>query len=224
MAEAYVGEHTRTASVSGIFPPPSNCMHTRSRLRRPCPSAGRVRLHLLPTLLDFTPHRDLSTLCLLVLLGESARASGLVRIPGRASARVAVEMGRVRAPLVMCPALGPWPPHPMGQGAAASSRELSERIAARSTQEPGDTTVKPRRRSSGVQVASLGPTSSRRSVMRDPWAGERCDERPRRPVSMQRCAASLVRWRLRTGQSRSTRPAAARRATPLWAARDTPIT
>lgn len=31
-----------------------------------------------------------------------------------------------------------------------------ERIAARSTQEPGDTTVKPRRRSSGVQVASLG--------------------------------------------------------------------
>ena len=39
-----------------------------------------------------------------------------------------------------------------------SQQESSvERIAARSTQDPGDTTVKPRRRSSGVQVASLGP-------------------------------------------------------------------
>ena len=39
-----------------------------------------------------------------------------------------------------------------------SQQESSvERIAARSTQEPGDTTVKPRRRSAGVQVASLEP-------------------------------------------------------------------
>ena len=43
---------------------------------------------------------------------------------------------------------------------AASERQQGtsdEQIAARSTQEPGDATVKPRRRSAGVQVASLGP-------------------------------------------------------------------
>jgi peptidase M15-like protein len=42
-------------------------------------------------------------------------------------------------------------------GSESQQESSVERIAARSTQEPGDTTVKPRRRSAGVQVASLGP-------------------------------------------------------------------
>ena len=41
-------------------------------------------------------------------------------------------------------------------GSESQQESSVERIAARSTQEPGDTTVKPRRRSAGVQVASLG--------------------------------------------------------------------
>ena len=42
-------------------------------------------------------------------------------------------------------------------GSESQQESSVERIAARSTQEPGDTTVKPRRRSAGIQVASLGP-------------------------------------------------------------------
>ena len=48
---------------------------------------------------------------------------------------------------------------PDGSWDAARERQQEtsvEWIAARSTQDPGDTTVKPRRRSAGVQVASLG--------------------------------------------------------------------
>ena len=42
-------------------------------------------------------------------------------------------------------------------GSESQQESSVERIAARSTQDPGDTTVKPRRRSAGIQVASLGP-------------------------------------------------------------------
>ena len=85
-------------------------------------------------------------------------------------------------------------------GSESQQESSVERIAARSTQEPGDTTVKPRRRSAGVQVASLGHERSegRRHGNRAPsfvfcWETSKEPRNPQAPNRRQVTVARVPR-------------------------------
>ena len=109
-------------------------------------------------------------------------------------------------------------------GSESQQESSVERIAARSTQEPGDTTVKPRRRSAGVQVASLGP-DKQPSLSDAPSVGGGAV----RWVASSGCLNAKLRRIVGEvaaayGPVTVNSTCRSRRATPRWAARATLIT